>query len=324
MAERIEYTDLIIEKKYPLAYITINRPERRNAVTTFQGGTVEQIIQAADDMRVDPEIRVFILQGAGDCFCSGFDMSRYDENVWKAQESLPEDMQWMDKVRDEPWTRFVRTRSGDLSNPENTSLASRDMFGEALWNNPTPSIAKVDSFCLGAGMWMANDCDIVYATPEAVFAYPPIRYGASITGGILPPWLLGRRKVLYMALTGRFITAQDAYNCGLITDIVPRDKIDEAVREVAMSIAKVPPLTNMASKDAINAYYENLGKKEWLRYSSALCLMTENSAAPGHYFEFFETVRTKGFTQAYKEQREKWGYLDPVLDKEVIRLKAKK
>jgi enoyl-CoA hydratase len=323
----MEYTDLIIEKKYPIGYITINRPEKRNALTTFQGGSIEQLQQAGLEMRDDRDVRVFIIKGAGDCFCSGFDMSRYDENVWKAQEDLPKGFEWIDKVRDEPWTRFVRARSGDLSTPESASLGinrSCNMFQESYWENPKPSIAQVDSFCLGAGLWLINNCDVVFATPDAVFAYPPIRYGASITPWILPPWLLGRRRVLDMALTGRFITAQEAYDCGLITKIVVKDNMEEEVRKMAESIARVPPATNLFSKMAINSYYEGLGINEFSRLAIALCLMTENSAVPGHYFDFFELVRTKGFTQAYKEQREKWGYPDPVLEKEVARLKTKK
>lgn len=322
--ERLEYTDIIVEKKYPIGYITINRPEKRNALRVTADGTVRQLQQAGIDMREDSQIRVFVIKGTGDCFCAGFDMGTYDGGMFKEQESLPEHLKWVENIVDEPWTRYVR-RFGDLSNPEGVSLAVRDMFEEALWNNPKPAIAQVDSFCLGAGLWIINNCDVVYATPEAIFAYPPIRYGASITPAILPPWLLGRRQVMDMALTGKSITAAEAYNCGLITKIIPREEIEDEVRKEAESIAKVPPVTNMFSKMAINSYYEALPKKEFSRIAMAYVLMTENSDVPGHYFDFFRNrVFKKGFTEAYKDQRAKWGYPDPVLDREVARLRAQK
>lgn len=323
--ERLEYTEIIVEKKPPLGYITINRPEKRNAVAITPTGTVPQIAQAAIDMREDPKIRCFIIRGAGDCFCAGFDMGQYDKGLFLPAEDLPEAVQWVKGLEMEPWAWGRGFGPDGWAKPEARSLGDRTLFWEELWENPTPSICQVHSFCLGAGLWIANQCDIVYAEPNAVFAYPPIRYGASIVFHILPPWLLGRRKVLDMALTGRFITAQEAYDCQLITEIVPEDEINERVKDQAMRIATVPPVTNMLSKRAINNYFENLGITETSRFASAMVAMTEASAAPGHYIDFFRNlVFKKGFTEAYKEQREKWGWPDPVLDGEVARLKAKK
>ena len=74
MSERLEYTDIIVEKKYPTGYITINRPDHRNSLTFEPTGTQTQIAQACEEMRIDPEIRVFVIKGAGDCFCSGFEV----------------------------------------------------------------------------------------------------------------------------------------------------------------------------------------------------------------------------------------------------------
>lgn len=314
MAE-LEYTHIIVEKKPPIGYITINRPERRNALSMVKGETGDQLSQAFEEMREDPDIRVFILKGTGACFCSGFDMSRYDESYWVETEN-----ELANGREQEPWLHIT----GNRQNPEAGRLTSDTLWWKELWENPKPSIAQVHSFCLGAGLWMINQCDIVYATPDAVFAYPPIRYGASVVMNILPPWLLGRRKAMLMALTGKTITAQAAYDCGLITEVVPRDKIDEVVRKTAESIARVPPTTNMFSKMAMNHYYENLSIKEAAHFATLLCLVTENCTLPGHYLDFFKLVREKGFTEGYKLQRAKWGYPDEVLEGEVARLRAER
>ena len=322
MEERLDYTDIIVEKQGPIGYITINHPEKRNALV---GGTIPQLSQACFEMRDDPEIRVFIIKGAGDNFCSGFYQAPTTESrILKPPETLPKAVEWVRPVKDEPWARYARDRGGAMSNPEGQSLTARDMFFDELWNNPTPSIALVDSFCLGAGLWIANQCDIVYATPNAIFSYPPIRRGASAVISILPPWLLGRRAVLWMALTGQAISAEEAYNCGLVTKVVPEDRIESEVNKLATSIARVPPATNMFSKRAVNNYFEGLGIVQAEKYAYALCVMTENSFVPGHYFDYYKKIDRLGFKEALKNQLETYGGFDEVQERERARLKTKK
>jgi enoyl-CoA hydratase len=318
MSDRLEYTDILVEKKYPIGYITINHPEKRNALV---GGTIPQMSQACLEIRDDPEIRVFVVKGAGANFCSGFDQSGYDDNMFKpVVEELPKATEWVRGVEHEPWSRYGQTRDG---NPEGQSVGGRDLFLEELWDNPKPSIALVDSFCLGAGLWIANQCDIVYATPNAIFSYPPIRRGASVVLSILPPWILGLRQTMWMAMTGQAITAQEAYNCGLVTKIIDENKIEDEVNKLAMSIARVPPATNMFSKRAIHRYFEGLGMSNAKEIGMAFVHMTEQSAVPGHYLDFFEKVRTKGFREANKMQLEEWGGFDEVQNREVARLREK-
>lgn len=314
LGEKATYKDIIVKKEYPIGNIIINRPEKRNALTTQAGGTCQQLAQAYQEMADDPEVRVFIVEGAGDCFCAGFDMSTYDEGYWKPRESG-----WAKGLEKEVWAALSM---GNPNNPESQFPAS--MWGPQLWDNPKPSVAKVRSFCYGAGLWMINHMDVVYATPDAIFAYPPIRYGASIVIDILPPWLLGLRKTMEMCLTGKSITAEEACNAGLITKIVPEDKIDDEVRKLAESIAKVPPMTNFFSKLTVHQYYEKLGIRESQLFGLLTCLMTEQSALPGHYWDFFDLVRKHGFREGYKLQRDKWGYPDEAMDREVERLRTKR
>jgi len=311
----LEYTDLIVEKKYPVGYITINRPEKRNALTTFKGGTCEQLKQAFLEMRDDPEIRVFILKGAEECFCAGFDMSTYQQ-VTGVGSKHP----LMKGRESEPWYQYVE----DPNNPESIFRGYR--WYSELWDNPKPSIALIDSFCLGAGLWLCNLCDMAYATPEAIFGYPPIKYGASITTSILPPWIIPLKKINEMALAGKMVSAQEAYDWDIITKVFDRDEIEEEVDKIAQSAARVPPLTNYYSKMSIHQYYETLGMgvKQTYLSAAAVVAMMERTSLPGHYEDLLGKVQEKGFGVAYREHRAQWGYPDEVMDQEVARLKAKK
>jgi len=323
--EKFEYTDIILEKKPPIGYIIINRPERRNAVGTEPGGTIDQICQAALDIKDDPEIRAFIVKGNGDCFCSGlYQTADQDGSMRSAPptEEMPEATKWFTpELGKEPWARY----SGrDRKLPEAGPLRRPPFFWDAFWNNPKPSIAQVHSYCLGAGLWLINVCDVVYATPSACFSYPPIRRGASVVLAILPPWLMGKRETMWAALSGNAITAEQALNCGLITRVVSEDKIEEEVAKYATSVAKVPPATNMFSKMAINNYFEGLGIEQASRFGGSLVIMTENSAAPGHYFDYYDNIGKLGFREANRLQLEQYSFADEVIDKERARLAKKR
>jgi enoyl-CoA hydratase/carnithine racemase len=322
--DNLEYTEILVEKEYPIGYITLNRPDRLNAVTPELR---EQFSQACYEMRDDPQIRVFVIKGAGNCFCSGiYQAPRSESGRPEVTEELPEVSKWIEDVIHEPTGRWARTKTG-LSNPEGAPLhfEQRGWYWEELWENPKPSIAIVHSYCLGAGLAIANACDVVYATPTAVFSYPPIRRGASITVEILPPWLLGHRKCMLMALTGEAIDAEEAYNAGLVTRIVPEDQIEEKVKKTAMSIAKVPPMTNLMSKRVVNSYFENLGIAAAKDFGYALCMITENSAVPGHYQDWYEKIAQYGFREANQRKLERYGGDDEILQRERARLaEAKK
>lgn len=316
---KLPYTDIIVEKKPPIGYITINRPEKRNALSMILGGTCDQLGQAYREMKMDPDIRVFILKGAGDCFCAGFDLSQYDEGIYKPREKGI----WKG-LELEPLAEMSAVDPIMSSNLEMAYPPAPLLWSDGLWDNPTPSVALVHSFCLGAGLWTINQCDIVYAAPTAVFAYPPIRYGASAVLDILPPWILGLRRAMEMGLTGKFITAEEAYNCGLITRIVPEEKLDEEGRKIAESIAKVPPMTNYCTKMAMHNYFDLQNMRQAQNFAQLLVYMTEQSALPGHYLDFFEKVRQMGLREGLCVQREQWGYPDEVMERETERLKAKK
>ena len=313
----LDYTDIMVEKKPPIGYITINRPEKQNSLTQLPGGTLDQMAQAYREMADDADIRVFVIKGTGPCFSAGYDLGQ-------TQIFQPPSKGWIKGREHEPWARFFTASQETRNNPESHlfNVLRSNWWWDPLRNNPKPSIALVHSYCLGAGLWTINHCDIVYATPDAVFGYPPVRYGCPILFQILPPWLLGMRRAMKMALTGKVISAEEAYDCGLITEVVPRDEIDEEVHDLAESIAKVPPMTNLFTKRSIHHYYETLGVQTATRYADANCMLIENSSLPGGTVAFSDLVSEKGVRQALVEQMAKYGTTDKVLEKERGRLRV--
>jgi len=314
----MEYEHLIVEKKYPIGHITINRPERRNALA---GKTLQELEEAAEEMRLDPEVRVFVLKGAGECFCSGFDIGISGHDLFGAEAEYPESLQWIKGLEEEVWTRYAR--SGDfLSNPESKPLGTNSNPFQYFWDHPKPSIVQIHSYVLGAGLWIANSCDITIATPNTVLGYPPPRQGASVTLGALSPWLMGRKKTLEMSYTGKVISAEEGLQNGIVNHIYSEDTIYEEVYKLALAISKIPPITNMFSKRAINNYFNNLGIDQANHFGTALNEMTENTRIPGHIQHLNEEIRRIGMKEGIKQQYEKYGTPDDLLDAESARLKS--
>jgi len=311
----LEYTEIIVKKEYPIGWVILNRPEKNNAISGGITGMRSQLTQAYKEMADDPEIRAFITMGAGDCFCAGIDQSTPDQ-----VQVEPRDKGWAKDKEHEPWVAYSLMDPFTKTNPE--ARYPKRGYMDCLWNNPKPSIALVDSYCLGGGMELINVHDIVYATPEAVFAYPPIQMGSAITIEMLPPWILGLRKTMDMALSGRFITAEEAYNCGLITQIVPKDGLVEEGKKYALGTAKIPPMTNYFSKMVVHKYFEQLGMDMAIEYCHCFTAMMERTDLPGHYHDYFNLIREKGFKEAYKTQREQYGFPDEVMEREVARQRA--
>jgi len=312
---KLKYTDIIIEKKYPIGYITINRPEKRNNLTFAPDGTQAQLAQACEEMKDDPKIKTFVLKGAGPCFSAGFDLTEGNITGESTKDVLR-------KGRErEVWPRFFRGPKG-VENPESMMPNGAGWWWEALWNNPKPSIAQVHSYCLGAGLWTVNFCDIVYATPDAIFGYPPVRFGCPTIFSILPPWILGMRQTKLMGLTGWSISAEEALRCGLVTKVVEREKMEEEVDKVATAIARVPPLTNVFTKWNINNYYEENGIKQQIDNALTRCLIIENSSLPGSAFDFIDRAGKQGLKEAQRVQFEEYGTIDELQEKERERLRA--
>jgi len=291
----MEEKKVIYEKKPPIAFVTLNRPEIRNALDFEPDGAIEQLTEIWKDVRYDPEIRVAVLKGAGPCFCAGFDMSM--TGTERAAPSKLDPLGLTKGHETDPWALYT-----GKDNPEaGPNIGGGMPVTEAMWNCTKPIIAQVHSYCLGGGLWLANYCDIVIASADALFGYPPIRFSNPITLPVLMPWLLGMRKTNEMAFTGAMIDSQEAYTCGLINKVVPGDKLDEQVLKMAEVIAAIPPMNNLYSKLIIHNFYEAMGIKSAMEYSLALGFMIEGSSIPGGLRGDLQKGEEMGVSKSLKE-----------------------
>jgi len=276
------YKDIIYEKKPPIAYITLNRPEAMNALS--ENLMLETMDALKDAGWQDKAIRVIVLKGAGRCFSAGYDVGggRAKADGVQAQEIL---------FLEHP---FIGNGHWDL-----------------FWNNPKPIIAQVHSYCLAGALATVSFCDLVICSDDALFGYPWIRQGGPELACTWP-WLLGMRKAKELLYTGNLLDAQEAWRLGLVNKVVPIDKLEEEVNKLAQTVSKVAVVANQYSKRLVNMAYEQMGIQQTIQRSyelEAVC----NSASPESHperAEFSKIENEKGLTEALRWSRARFAEED--------------
>lgn len=213
-------THAIYESDGPIATLTFNRPDARNAMTWDM---YQALVEACDRADADPSIKVLILKGAGGkAFVAGTDIGQFRE---------------------------FRTAEDGIGYEERI-----DQVLDRLERVSKATIAEVQGVAAGGGCGIALTCDLRVATPDSSFGIPVARtLGNCLSGATYSRLmdLLGPSVVKDMLLTGRFIPGTEALALGIVNRLEPPDSIDAAVRDFAMRIAANAPLTIQATKEMI-------------------------------------------------------------------------
>lgn len=212
------FETLIYEKREALAYVTLNRPRHLNAYNIQMRDELLQILEAVRD---DDEVRVVIFSGAGEkAFCAGADLSEF--------LTAPSPVV----------ARQVRL--------------SRDVWGLFL-SLPQPLIAALHGYVLGSGLEIALSCDLRVAAEDAQFGFPEVGLGIiPAAGGTQTlPRIVGRPRALEILLTGRRISAREAYDIGLVNRVVPRPELMTTAEALAKKISSYPPQAVKSTKQAL-------------------------------------------------------------------------
>ena len=222
-------------KSGAVATITLNRPDKAN---TIRAEVALGLLGALQHANRDDDVRVVVLQGAGDHFCAGFDFSGGLEHqgVYKEQDYDP---------------------GMDASFAVNRFTSGVEIF-MGLWRGLKPTIAKVHGYCLGAGSELALCADLVVASDDARFGTPYSRvWGCHLTG--MWVYRLGLAKAKYYALTGEWISGKEAAEIELINFSHPLEELDDRVGALAGKLATIPPTQLAAMKLVVNQAYDNMG-----------------------------------------------------------------
>ncbi len=218
-----------------IATITMNRPAKAN---TLRLEVIEGIDESLHRANADPSVKVIVLEGAGDNFCGGFDFSgglEHYDGITEADYDPGFDVQ------------FVTDRY--------LSYVPRFM---GLWRGSKPTIAKVHGYCVGGGSELALCADLVVASDCARFGTPYARvWGCHLTG--MWVYRLGLAKAKYYALTGEWISGEEAARIELINFSYPLEELDAQVRALAEKLTKIPTTQLVAMKLIVNQAYDNMG-----------------------------------------------------------------
>ena len=205
------------DKEKGIARITFNRPEKLNAATL---GDLLEVRERTIEAEEDPDVKVIIYRGAGECFSSGADLE------WIGHAFGTKDERRLSQ-------RYRYLRADPLYGPKG--------LYQVVLNCLKATIAQVHGYCYGSGFQIACGCDIVVASDDVYFTNPAYRYvGGSPEDMLLLFLTIGVRRTKEMMLTGRAIDAQEAYQSGLINKVAPRGKLEEEVNRMAELIARQP------------------------------------------------------------------------------------
>ncbi len=219
----MSYTTLKLELDGEIGIITLNRPDKRNAISPAM---IDDLLAALDEAERGPA-RVVILTGAGKAFCAGMDLEALRELATQTQEQHVANAERMGKM-------FYR-----------------------VYSFPKPLIAAVNGAAIAGGTGLATLADFTLAVPEAKFGYTEVRIG--FLPAVVSVFLLrqvGEKITRELLLTGKIFDAAEAHRLGLVTELVPQEKLMESARELAQSLIASSPTSLRLTKRIILRWNE--------------------------------------------------------------------
>ncbi len=210
-------TSLVLTEKRDdgVAVVRINRPEVRNALNI---ATRQALAEAFTGLHDDPEVRAVVLTGDDQAFAAGADLKEFID-----------------------------------ADPIEMMKRRTERYWSAVATTPQPVIAAINGYALGGGLEVAMACDILIAGESAQLGQPEVRVGIMCGAGGTQRLTraVGKFQAMRICLTGRPISAQEAYAIGLVSQVVPDGEVLGTALETAQTIARLPPLAVMQTKEAI-------------------------------------------------------------------------
>jgi enoyl-CoA hydratase/carnithine racemase len=236
-----EPRQILVRTEPPAARITLDRPEKRNALSL---DLMEELTAALRAVAAEPDVRAIVLAGAGPAFSAGHDLG----------ELVGRDLAFYQRLFD-----------------------ACTVMMEEIHRVPQPVIAKVHGAAYAAGCQLVASCDLAVAAEGTRFATPGVKIGLFCSTPMVPvSRAIGRKRALELLLTGEPIDAATAADWGLVNKVVPEAELEGAVEELVAAIARSSPLTVGIGKEA---FYAQIELDEHRAYDLTKTVMSANSLA---------------------------------------------
>ena len=261
MAEQ-NYENILYSVSDRIARITLNRPEKRNALS-FE--LRKELIHALREAEADDSVTVVLIDAAGPSFCSGYDITpgrrATDSTSAYNRETDVRPDGWVDSPHFNSWTdQFARS-------------CMRDWL--TIWDLLKPVVAMVHGHCVAGGTELMSMCDIAFVADDARIGYPPMR-GMTTPDVMYFPWKMSMAQAKYLQLTGNSVTGKEAAEIGWVAKSFPADQLEEQTMRELRAISSIAPDLISANKQSLNQTYEIMG------FRTALATGWQWHALSGH------------------------------------------
>lgn len=266
------------------AQVTLNRPEKRNALSLPMQAELSDALWEADN---DTAVHCVVLKGAGPSFCSGYDLAKYQSDTpTSAFASADKKYRGHRSLDDDAWQQERAQR-----------------YRMALFDMHKPVIAQVHGHCLAGGTDVALLCDMVIAAEDAIFGFPPARDLGSLPNQM---WVynVGPQWAKRLLLTGDTITGREAQQIGLVMKAVPREHLDKEVNQLAQRLSLIDADLLSANKRAVNLTLELMGARTAQRLAAEIDARAHNALAAG---EYRKSVRENGLKETLRARDARFG-----------------
>ncbi len=211
----MNYQNILVTKEGAIGIIQLNRPKLLNALN-FE--LMTELVNALEELDREAAVKVIILTGGERAFAAGADLAEMSQ-----------------------------------ATPVDLVLGRRFELWDRIRKISKPIIAAVSGYCLGGGNELAMNCDLIIASETATFGQPEVNVGIIPGAGGTQrlPRVVGKYKAMEMILTGKSISADEAYRIGLVNHVVPLESLMEEAKKIATDIASKPPISIRSAKEAI-------------------------------------------------------------------------
>tara|TARA_Y100001934_G_scaffold209328_1_gene247657 strand:- start:7850 stop:8698 length:849 start_codon:yes stop_codon:yes gene_type:complete len=228
-----DYHSILYSVEDRIARITLNVPEKRNALSFRMR---DEFVSALKTAEADDAVSVVLIEGAGSSFCSGYDLAPTEQDYQKEG--------WVRSEHFDSWTdQFARS-------------CVRDWM--TMWELLKPVVVKAHGHCVAGGTEILSMADIAFVADDARIGYPPMR-GMTSPDTLYFPWKMSMAQAKYLQLTGNSVTGKEAAEMGWVAKSFPADELDEQVMRELRPMSQIAPDLLAANKHSVNQAYEIMG-----------------------------------------------------------------